>query len=85
MATIIILPIYEIKGLYEYLFYERYKCDSLKIVSELLKKPLEQESHGYEKLLALDIGAGNGIVGEKLDALGAEMLYDTAAQYVEII
>lgn len=66
--------IYEIQGLYEHLFYERYKCNSPEIVSGLLKRHLEQENQGSEQLLALDIGAGNGMVGEKLDDLGAKAI-----------
>ena len=66
--------IYEIPGLYEHLFYERYKCNSPEVVCGLLKKHIEQERQGNEQLVALDIGAGNGMVGEQLADIGAEAI-----------
>ena len=66
--------IYEIPGLYEHLFYERYKCNSPEVVCGLLKKYIEQERQGNEQLVALDIGAGNGMVGEQLADIGAEAI-----------
>jgi hypothetical protein len=66
--------IYEIPGLYEHLFYERYKCNSPEVVCGLLKKHIEQERQSNEPLVALDIGAGNGMVGEQLAGLGAEAI-----------
>jgi SAM-dependent methyltransferase len=68
--------IYEIPGLYEHLFYERYKCNSPEVVCGLLKKHVEQDNQGQgnDRLVALDIGAGNGMVGEQLVDLGAEAI-----------
>jgi hypothetical protein len=66
--------LYEIPGLYEHLFYERYKCNSPEVVCGLLKKHIEQERQGNEQLVALDVGAGNGMVGEQLADLGAEAI-----------
>jgi hypothetical protein len=66
--------LYEIPGLYEHLFYERYKCNSPKVVCGLLKKQIEKERQGDEPLVALDVGAGNGMVGEQLADLGAEAI-----------
>ncbi len=66
--------IYEIPGLYEHLFYDRYKCNSPEVVCNLLKKYIEQESKDNEALNALDVGAGNGMVGERLADLGAESI-----------
>ena len=65
--------IYEIPGLYEYLFYDRYRCNSPEVVCGLLKDRLaEAEGAGNGGLKALDIGAGNGMVGEQLMKMGAE-------------
>ena len=64
--------IYEVPGLYEHLFYERYKCNSPEVVCNLLKKQVEQENNGNEQLVVLDIGAGNGMVGKELVDLGAK-------------
>jgi SAM-dependent methyltransferase len=66
--------IYKIPGLYEHLFYEKYKCNSPQVVCGLLKKHIEQERQGDEPIAALDIGAGNGMVGEQLADLGAEAI-----------
>lgn len=66
--------IYEVPGLYEYLFYERYKCNSPEVVCGLLEKHLQAEHPSGEPLMALDIGAGNGMVGEQLADLGAEAI-----------
>ncbi len=66
--------IYEIPGLYEHLFYERYKCNSPEVVCNVLKKHIEQEKQGGEQLVVLDIGAGNGMVGEQLTSLGAQTI-----------
>lgn len=65
--------IYEIPGLYEYLFYERYQCNSPEVVCGLLKDRLAAAPEtGNGGLTALDIGAGNGMVGEQLVNLGAK-------------
>jgi predicted TPR repeat methyltransferase len=66
--------IFEIPGLYEHLFYDRYKCNSPEVVCGLLKKHIEQDNQDHEPLVALDIGAGNGMVGEQLADLGAEAI-----------
>lgn len=64
--------IYSIPGLYEKLFYDRYKCNSPEVVCSLLEKNLEQADLASSDLSVLDIGAGNGIVGEVLKKIGAE-------------
>ncbi len=74
--------IYEIPGLYEYMFYDRYQCNSPEVVCRLLKKHIAAEE---EPLKALDIGAGNGMVGEQLADIGADAIVgidiiDEAAQ-----
>ena len=66
--------IYEIPGLYEYLFYERYKCNSPEVVCNLLKKHVERDREDNQALNALDVGAGNGMVGEQLVDLGAKSI-----------
>lgn len=66
--------IYEIPGLYEYLFYERYKCNSPEVVCSLLEDQLSESGQEGESLNVLDIGAGNGMVGEQLAEVGAETL-----------
>jgi SAM-dependent methyltransferase len=62
--------IFDVPGLYEQLFSERLACDSPRVVSELLADQLAVEGADPSTLTALDFGAGNGMVGERLDGLG---------------
>jgi hypothetical protein len=66
--------IYEIPGLYEHLFYERYGCNSPEVVCSLLGDQLSETGDKGGALRALDIGAGNGMVAEKLAEMGADTL-----------
>lgn len=64
--------IFEIPGLYEHLFYERYRCNSPQVVCGLLKEHLDGWRTAENPLKALDIGAGNGMVGEELVNIGVD-------------
>ena len=66
--------IYAIPGLYEFLFYERLKCCSPEVVCDLLEQELKDEDVDPGSLRVLDLGAGNGMVGEQLADLGAEAI-----------
>lgn len=66
--------IYAIPGLYEQLFYEELKCSSPEVVREMLSESLEGADLDAGDLRVLDVGAGNGIVGEELNELGIESL-----------
>ncbi|MDC0936972.1 methyltransferase domain-containing protein, partial [Pirellulales bacterium] len=57
-------------GLYEQLFYERLKCTSPKKVSELLADSLTSEWVSCSELRVIDLGAGNGMMAERLRNLG---------------
>ncbi|MGI8846559.1 MAG: class I SAM-dependent DNA methyltransferase [Thermoleophilaceae bacterium] len=61
--------IFKLPGLYEQLFYEELKCDSPRTVADLIGEQLDGEQRAA--LRVLDVGAGNGMVGEELDELGA--------------
>ena len=63
--------VYSIPGLYEQLFYHELKCDSPRTVCGLLRDQLEQADVDASELRVLDVGAGNGMVGEELQRLGA--------------
>ncbi len=63
--------LYAIPGLYEQLFYEELKCDSPRTVCELLSEHLEASDRTPGDLRVLDVGAGNGMVGEQLKEMGA--------------
>ena len=62
--------IYQQPGLYEYLFYERLRCDSPRRVIGLLRE-VRADLELAEPLRALDFGAGNGLVGRELRRIGA--------------
>jgi SAM-dependent methyltransferase len=69
--------IYEIPGLYEQLFYEHLQCSSPETVVGLLGRELERSGVEPPTLRALDVGAGNGMVGERLATLGAGTIVGT--------
>lgn len=77
--------IYEIPGLYEHLFYEVLDCRSPKVVCDLLHEQLEARGFDPAEQVVLDLGAGNGMVGECLAAMGcgtivgADILPEAAA------
>jgi predicted TPR repeat methyltransferase len=62
--------IYERPGLYEYLFYELLECQSPRRVVGLLGE-VRADHDPQEPLRAIDLGAGNGLVGQELRAIGA--------------
>jgi len=66
--------IYSIPGLYEFLFYERLECCSPEVVCGLLEEELESDDVDPAGLRVLDLGAGNGMVGEELAELGVRSL-----------
>lgn len=62
--------IYGHPGLYEQLFYDRLKCQSPSKVASILSSAVEQAGEVPTTLRVLDLGAGNGIMGEELRRLG---------------
>jgi SAM-dependent methyltransferase len=58
--------IYERPGLYEQLFYDRLKCNSPTKVAEILHRALATVREPITELRVLDLGAGNGMMGEVL-------------------
>ncbi|MDA3918162.1 MAG: class I SAM-dependent methyltransferase [Deltaproteobacteria bacterium] len=63
--------IYSIPGLYEELFYDKLKCDSPAVVAKILNDFIKDSPIETSDLKVLDIGAGNGIMGEELKRIGA--------------
>jgi predicted TPR repeat methyltransferase len=63
--------IYSVPGLYEQLFYSELKCASPPTVAGMLVDAAEAKNLGPADLTVLDVGAGNGMVGEELKDLGA--------------
>ncbi len=62
--------IYKRPGLYEQLFYHRLKCGSPKFVADILAKTLRDNRVEMTELRVLDLGAGNGMLGEQLHLVG---------------
>jgi predicted TPR repeat methyltransferase len=63
--------IYRHPGLYEQLFYQRLKCTSPAKLTELLRSAAGKAGVDPTQLRVLDVGAGNGMVGELLVAHGS--------------
>ncbi len=66
--------IYSIPGLYEHLFHEVLRCDSPRKVVSMLEAELERAERDPAAITALDVGAGNGMVGEQLERIGVERI-----------
>ncbi len=66
--------IYQLPGLYEQIFYDRLKCSSPVKVTEILKSAVAQSSDNFTELRVLDLGAGNGMMGEALKKYGVSRL-----------
>ncbi len=67
--------IYKIPGLYEQLFYERLKCQSPSKVTSILKSSIAQsQNSNFSELRVLDLGSGNGMMGELLEKEGVSRL-----------
>lgn len=63
--------IFAIPGLYERLFYDELECCSPTVVRDLLADQLTLDGTPASSLRVLDLGAGNGMVGEELQRMGA--------------
>lgn len=63
--------IYARPGLYEQLFYERLQCSSPAKLVGLLRQVVTDAGEDPARLRVLDVGAGNGMVGELLLQRGA--------------
>lgn len=66
--------IYNRPGLYEQLFYDRLKCNSPKVVGDILKKSIDSIGENFTEMRVLDLGAGNGMMGEVLKSHGVSRL-----------
>ena len=63
--------IYNIPNAYEKLFYDELRCSSPRVVRELLERALVNTGYDAASLRVIDVGAGNGLVGAEMRALGA--------------
>jgi predicted TPR repeat methyltransferase len=60
--------------LYEQVFYDRLQCVSPTKVSSILQSAIKQSSDNFSELRVLDLGAGNGMMGEELNKFGVSRL-----------
>jgi len=66
--------IYQVQGLYEQIFYDRLKCTSPAKVTSILESSVRQSDFNFTELRVLDLGAGNGMMGEELKKKGVSRL-----------
>lgn len=66
--------LFEVPGLYEQLLYDRLKCQSPSTVAAVLSYAVSQSNQRFSELRVLDVGAGNGMVGEELKKQGLSRL-----------
>jgi predicted TPR repeat methyltransferase len=66
--------IYAIPGLYEHIFHDHLQCASPEVVVQLLGEQLAAAGMDPGGLDVLDVGAGNGLVGEQLADLGVRSI-----------
>lgn len=66
--------IFEVPGLYEQVVYGRLKCQSPATVVDVLRYATSQSHQRLNELRVLDLGAGNGMVGEELRKQGVSRL-----------
>jgi len=66
--------IYQVPGLYEQVFYDRLKCTSPSKVTTILEASVKQSQDSFTELRVLDLGAGNGMMGEELKKHGVARL-----------
>ena len=74
--------LFAVPGLYEKVIYEILHCDSPRVVRNLLESELAEADTPGDELRVLDLGAGNGMVGEELADLGAGLI--VGADIIEI-
>lgn len=66
--------VFRIPGLYEELFYEQLKCCSPSYITNLLESVVHEYGENPDEFRVLDVGAGNGMVGDELTRLGVESI-----------
>jgi len=69
--------VYAVPGLYEEVVQHRLVCASPQTLAETLADAVAEAGASMADLRVLDIGAGNGVVGEELHARGAQVIAGT--------
>lgn len=66
--------VYAVPGLYEEVVQRRLECASPATVADALVQAADAEGTDRRQLRVFDLGAGNGVVGEELDARGVQVV-----------
>lgn len=66
--------VFKIPGLYETIFYRTLRCNSPNRLSALLDDVITETNVSARSLRVLDFGAGNGMGGEALQAIGVRSI-----------
>jgi trans-aconitate methyltransferase len=69
--------VYAVPGLYEEVVQNRLGCASPRVLAESLADAVSATGASMAALRVLDVGAGNGVVGEELHARGAQVVAGT--------
>lgn len=64
--------VFAVPGLYEELFYENLECCSPSYVGNLLESVIRESGDSPNDFRVIDVGAGNGMVGDELKEIGVE-------------
>ena len=64
--------VFAVPGLYEELFYDKLECCSPSYVANLLEDVVRENGHRPDDFRVLDVGAGNGMVGDELQEVGVD-------------
>lgn len=62
--------VYRVPGLYEAVVYDTLKCHSHERFADILRCALTERGELAHDVSILELGAGNGVVGEKMKGLG---------------
>jgi len=66
--------IFRIPGFYEELFCDHLKCCSPSYIANLLDSVVREYGERPDEFRVLDVGAGNGMMGDELQALGVQSI-----------
>ncbi|MFH1268899.1 MAG: methyltransferase domain-containing protein, partial [Planctomycetota bacterium] len=66
--------VFRIPGFYEELFCDHLKCCSPSYIANLLDSVVREYGERPDEFRVLDVGAGNGMMGDELQNLGVESI-----------
>ena len=66
--------VFAVPGLYEELFYDNLECCSPSYIANLLASVIREYGDSPEEFRVIDVGAGNGMVGDEMMEMGVESI-----------